>query len=217
MRISDDRYSRDQLRLEVAMRFIRLEARTQTIRLWTGLTDDRIRKLYRSYLMDAGGTEIRRHRGKAPRQAAYFTHSTRLRQETDVLASVCLLLGLIGRPTGGAEPLAQIRRAQLLCQAFECYRQMIPEAHISLDHLHFLLGALAQGRELRLDNCKSCGALIVADRLTLRTPRCVVCATDVLAHGALLAVDTHPQVGGLTHSARRLTSPACTSSDSGTC
>ena len=181
MRISDDRYSRDQLRLDVAMRFIRLEARTQTIRQWTGLTKDRIRKLYRSYLCDVGSCAVRRHRGKAPRQAAYFTHSARLRQETDVLASVCLLVGLIGRPSSSAlaEPLAQIRRAQLLCQAFECYRQMIPEPHISLDHLHFLLGALAHGRELRLDNCAGCGALIVADRLTLRAPRCVVCASDL--------------------------------------
>ena len=46
MRIHDDRYNRDQLRHEVALAFIRHEARTHTIRVWTGLTDDRIRKLY---------------------------------------------------------------------------------------------------------------------------------------------------------------------------
>jgi hypothetical protein len=193
MRISDDRYSRDQLRIEVAMRFIRLEARTQTIRLWTGLSGDRIRKLYRSYLSDAGGATVRRHRGKSPRQAAYFTHSARLRQETDVLVSVCLLLGLIGAAPEEAtpSPLAQILRAQLLCQAFECYQQMIPEPLISLDHMHFLLGALALGRELRLDNCGACGAVIVADRLTLRLPRCVVCATDLSAQGVSLAPNAH--------------------------
>jgi hypothetical protein len=42
MRISDDRYSRDRLRLDLALRFIHHEARTHTIRAWTGLTDDRI-------------------------------------------------------------------------------------------------------------------------------------------------------------------------------
>lgn len=181
MRISDDRYSRDQLRIDVAMRFIRLEARTRTIRLWTGLTDDRIRKLYRTYVSDTGAGLVPRHRGKSPRQAAYFTRSPRLRQETDLLVSVCLLLGLIGErstaPTGST--LAHIRRAQLLCQAFECYRQMIPDSHITLDHLHFLLDALAQGRELRLDKCEACGAVIVADRLSLRAPSCVVCAIDL--------------------------------------
>ncbi len=41
MRISDDRYSRERLCLDLALRF-RHEARTQTIRAWTGLTDDRI-------------------------------------------------------------------------------------------------------------------------------------------------------------------------------
>ena len=45
MRISDDRYSRDRSRFDVAMQFIRHEARTHTIRAWTGLSDDRIRKV----------------------------------------------------------------------------------------------------------------------------------------------------------------------------
>ena len=51
MRVSDDRYSRDRLRYDLALRLIRHEARTHTIRQWTGLTDDRIRKLYRSYAL----------------------------------------------------------------------------------------------------------------------------------------------------------------------
>ena len=58
MRISDDRYSRDRLRLDLALRFIHHEARTHTIRAWTGLTDDRIRKLYRTYLYEAGGRGV---------------------------------------------------------------------------------------------------------------------------------------------------------------
>jgi hypothetical protein len=49
MRISEDRYDRDRQRLELALRFLTHEARTQTIRVWTGLSDDRIRKLYKSY------------------------------------------------------------------------------------------------------------------------------------------------------------------------
>ena len=80
MRISDDRYSRDRLRFDIALRFIRHEARTHTIRAWTGLTDDRIRKLYRSYLADprSGPT---RHRGKSPQQVAFFTRTPRLRAQ----------------------------------------------------------------------------------------------------------------------------------------
>ena len=65
MRVSDDRYTRDRQRLDVALRFIRHEARTQTIRVWTGLTDDRIRKLYRSYLSGGEGGGVTRHRGRS--------------------------------------------------------------------------------------------------------------------------------------------------------
>jgi hypothetical protein len=45
MRISDDRYDRERSSLDLALKFLRHEARTQTVRAWTGLTDDRIRKL----------------------------------------------------------------------------------------------------------------------------------------------------------------------------
>ena len=81
MRISDDRYSRDRSRFDIAVQFIRHEARTHTIRTWTGLSDDRIRKLYRSYLSESHGAPLTRHRGKSPQQVAFFMRSGRARQE----------------------------------------------------------------------------------------------------------------------------------------
>ena len=45
MRISKDGCSRERLCPDLAFRFLRHEARTQTIRTWTGLSDDRIRKV----------------------------------------------------------------------------------------------------------------------------------------------------------------------------
>ena len=105
MRISDDRYNRDRLRLDVAMRFIRLEARTRTIRQWTGLTDDRIRKLYHAYLQSGGRTT--RHRGKSPQQAAYFMRTARLRNEASALAGLCCLVGLFERRRG--DPPARLQ------------------------------------------------------------------------------------------------------------
>ena len=61
MRISDDRYSRDRLRLDLALRFIQHEARTHTIRAWTGLTDDRIRKVYCSRCYNLGQKQPKSH------------------------------------------------------------------------------------------------------------------------------------------------------------
>jgi hypothetical protein len=184
MRISDDRYSRDRLRLDLALRFIHHEARTHTIRAWTGLTDDRIRKLYRTYLHEAGGATVARHRGKSPRQAAFFTRSLRMRREAAVFASVSSLFGLItpqaladktamNRPAP-ADP-AVVARGALLCEAFEAYCALMGESQISFEHAVFLLGALLAGDELRVAHCRDCCSVLVTDRLALRAPVCNEC------------------------------------------
>jgi hypothetical protein len=178
MRISDDRYSRDRQRLDIALRFIENEARTRTIRLWTGLTDDRIRKLYRSYLCEAGARHVLRHRGKSPHQAAHFLRTLRMRQETALLASICSMLGVL--PGIGAPPLAPrlipgIRRGQLLCQSYEVYRSLVGEPQISFEHAVFLVDSLARCEELAVGLCHACSALVVVDRLSLREPCCNAC------------------------------------------
>ena len=182
MRISDDRYTRERARMELALRFLHLQARTQTIRTWTGLSDDRIRKLYRSYMSHAR-RYLPRHRGKSPHQVAYFTRSLRLQQETAVLASVLSLLGVVPAPAampavlpaepGGAVPA--LSRGELLCQAFEAFRLLLPSAQISFEHAVFLATALARGDQLRLGGCSDCGTLMVSERFPLRAVRCHRC------------------------------------------
>jgi hypothetical protein len=183
MRISDDRYSRDRLRLDLALRFIHHEARTHTIRAWTGLTDDRIRKLYRTYLHEAGGSGVTRHRGKSPRQAAFFTRSLRMRREAAVFASVSSLFGLItpqsirvdSRRLGVGEPAPNVARGALLCEAFEAHRALMGESQISFEHAVYLLSALHAGDELRVAHCRDCNGVLVTDRLALRIPVCNDC------------------------------------------
>ena len=191
MRISDDRYCRERARMELALRFLRHEARTQTIRAWTGLSDDRIRKLYRSYMSHAL-RELPRHRGKSPHQIAYFTRSPRLQEETAILASVLSLLGLVpvppapmapaasvpapGRATAASAALPGLARGELLCQAFEVFRLLLPSAQISFEHAVFLAGALVRGDQLRLGGCCDCGSLLVTERFPLRAARCHRCS-----------------------------------------
>src|SRR5271170_4802678 len=95
MRVSDDRYTRDRQRLDLALRLIRHEARTFTIRQWTGLSDDRIRKLYRSYVLDHDAGTVLRHRGKSPRQAAFFFKNSELSFEAAQLGSLFVVYGLL--------------------------------------------------------------------------------------------------------------------------
>lgn len=188
MRISDDRYSRDRLRLDLALRFIHHEARTHTIRAWTGLTDDRIRKLYRTYLHEADGAKVARHRGKSPRQAAFFTRSLRMRREAAVFASVSSLFGLIAPQAIDVEKRAKehsptVARGALLCEAFEAHRALMGESQISFEHAVFLLDALVAGDELRVAYCRDCTGVLVTDRLALRTPVCNECSGNAEAEG----------------------------------
>src|SRR5215469_5449047 len=189
MRISDDRYNRERARMELALRFLHHEARTQTIRAWTGLSDDRIRKLYRSY-MSQTRRHLPRHRGKLPHQVAYFTRSLRLQEETAYLASMLSLLGVV--PAGlspaasaaspaaparaGSASLPGVTRGVLLCQAFEAFRLLLPSAQISFEHAVFLALTLARGDQLRLGDCSDCGSVMVTERFPLRTSRCTHCA-----------------------------------------
>jgi hypothetical protein len=179
MRISEDRYDRDRQRLELALRFLTHEARTQTIRIWTGLSDDRIRKLYRSYLGGAA-CYIPRHRGKSPHQAAYFMRSLRIQQEAAVLAGFFALAGLVPADPSpaAAAALPDIARGGSLCTAFESYAVLIPTASISFEYAVFLAGCLARGDLLRLGRCADCGGVIVAERLPIRERRCQHCAAS---------------------------------------
>jgi len=177
MRISDDRYSRDRQRYDLALRFIQHEARTRTIRIWTGLTDDRIRKLYRSYVAEDCNSQLIRHRGKSPQQTSFFVRTPQIRQEAAVLASVCYLLGVM--PTSQLidvqHGLPGMQRGEALCEAFETYLHLVPVARISFEHAVFLVVALARADELRAGPCVDCSGLILLDRYTPAVRRCLAC------------------------------------------
>jgi hypothetical protein len=177
MRISDDRYSRDMQRYDLALRFIQHEARTRTTRVWTGLTDDRIRKLVKSYASEDQGAQPTRHRGKSPQQASYFLRTPRMRQETAVLASVCYMLGVVpsAQVVDAQRSLPGMQRGEALCAAFETYRRFVPAARISFEHAVFLVMALARGDEIRATTCADCTAVIVVDRFATSARRCLSC------------------------------------------
>jgi hypothetical protein len=181
MRISDDRYSRDRLRIDLAMRLIRHEARTRTIRLWTGLTDDRIRKLYRSYLVDADGPRVVRHRGKSPQQTGFFTRSDGVRQDAAALATLMQIYGALPRQriADAARVLPNAQRGELLCGAYESFRNVHPGSRITFEHAAFLLVTLARGDELRLEPCPSCASPGIVDLLAMRASLCGPCGAEL--------------------------------------
>jgi hypothetical protein len=180
MRITDDRYSRDRRRFDLAYRMIHHEARTKTIRIWTGLSDDRIRKLYRTYVATQGAT-IRRHRGKSPTQVAYFLKNLETRRHAAALAGLYSLLGLM--PGAGTEPPADGTRGtlgwgELFCHTYETYLALHQPQRISFEHACYLLHVLTRRAELRPDPCPACQGLMVVDVLRRHGGLCSWCESE---------------------------------------
>jgi hypothetical protein len=168
MRVSDDRYTKDRQKFDLALRLIRHEARTFTIRQWTGLSDDRIRKLYRSYCAEENSRAILRHRGKSPRQAAFFFRNTEQCFQAAQLASLFLMYGLVSSNGRGLEPryrVGSLESGRLLCHTYEAYLELHSPDGISFEHAWFLLLALARQDEVGIARCAGCGGLHVRDLL----------------------------------------------------
>jgi hypothetical protein len=174
MRITDDRYHRDQQRLNLAMRLIRHEARTATIHAWTGLTADRIRKLHRQYVHDADAL-ARRHRGKPPRQASFFLRNAGLRKQACALGGLYALLGLlryapVDMPSHRTSP-----SVDLLCEAYETYLKLGLGTDITFEHAAYLLEALQRRADLRPGCCPTCRAFTIIDTQRRMAPHCPLC------------------------------------------
>ena len=184
MRVSDDRYTRDRQQFDLALRLIHHEARTFTIRQWTGLSDDRIRKLYRSYVLSGEARAVTRHRGKSPRQAAFFFRNPELNFHAAQLASLFLMYGLMAGGARGIEPryrLGSLESGALLCRAYEAYIEM----HTAREHLLrtrlVSAPALARRDEVGIARCTICGGVRLRDLLARRKLACGNCERPITA------------------------------------
>lgn len=175
MDISEDCYGGERLRLELALRLIRLEARTGTIRAWTGMPGTRIRRLYREHAFVEH--HCARHRGCSPSQLLFFARSARHRLEAGLLASYAQMTGALalcaelarrGRPQSARDGL-------LFCQAYQLFQAQVPQSELSFERALCLLTALGRGDEVELGACGACGGAMIVDRLTLRARHCEPC------------------------------------------
>ena len=179
MRITEHRYTRDRLRLDLALRLICHEARTSTIRSWTGLTDDRIRKLYHSYIADAGRRDVQRHRGMSPRQTAFFMRNAAIRREAAGLATLFCVLGLLRREKFAAPgTVDHLRWGEQFCEAYETFVSLNGTPQISFEHACHLLRSLETENEICLDDCEGCGSLLVVMCCAERPKACEFCAAS---------------------------------------
>ena len=179
MRLTDDRYAGERSQFELALRMIHHEARTRTIRECTGLSDDRIRKLFGTYFKDAASRHIKRRRGKSPRQIGRFVKNPLNQLEATTLISLyCsgLLLRMDAeRKIHACWPRPDVDYGHRVCRAFETYLLLHPDAKLSFEWAWNLLQTISNNDELYLAVCDNCNTSYVQDSYALDHRVCPSC------------------------------------------
>ncbi len=179
MRLTDDRYATERRQFELALRMIGHEARTRTIRECTGLSDDRIRKLFATYFRGDATRGIKRRRGKSPRQVMRFVKNPKNRLQSTTLVSLfCAgLLIRIDSQVGvrACWPRPDVEFGHRLCRAYEHYLLLHEDPRLSFEWAWNLLHAISWNDELYLANCGQCGAHYVQDAYALDSGICHSC------------------------------------------
>ena len=181
MNISNARYFHDRQRHDLALRMIRHEARTQTIRRCTGLGDDRIRRLYKTYIDAEAVLPIRRRRGRSPRQVAFFTRNAEAHFECSFLANLYVAFGLLRDRHSTLPEQSSLEIGEVFCDAYETHQQLLPSASISFEHAWFLMQLLNRGEQLRITHCRQCRSDFLHDLINLSHRECPTCARSGLA------------------------------------
>jgi hypothetical protein len=150
------------------------EARTMTVSTWTGLTKYQIQRFFREYEGIGANT---RHRGVPPSKAAFFCKSLELECESSALAAVELQMEIIPIEVAGnfAESFTSLARGERLLDAFDLYRSLVPDARFSLEHAVLLARELASGKAIALNQCQSCGGVMVVDLMGRSHTDCAFC------------------------------------------
>lgn len=179
MRLTDNRYAQERRQFELALRMIRHEARTRTIKACTGLSDDRIRKVYSTYFStDEERQTIKRRRGKSPQQVGRFVKNPQNQlQATTLVALFCAGLLLRIDASGRVHacwPRPDVEFGHRVCRAFETYLLLHDAATLSFEWAWNLLHAISS-EELYLAACRTCSATYVQDAYALDQGSCPAC------------------------------------------
>jgi transcriptional activator FlhC len=186
MRLTDNRYAGEKQQFELALRMIHHEARTRTIRECTGLSDDRIRKVYTTYFRDTGQNTVKRRRGKSPQQIGFFVRTPQNQLEaTTLVALYCasLLLRVDGaNKVHTCWPRPDVEYGHRVCRAFETYLLLHPDPSLNFEWAWNLLQNITRNDELYLALCRSCGGKYIQDTYALDGRTCPSCALSDPPH-----------------------------------
>jgi len=196
MRLTDDRYSGERSQFELALRMIRHEARTHTIKECTGLSDDRIRKLYSTYFRDSGNTAVKRRRGKSPRQVMRYVKNVENQMQATTLVALFAASLLVRIDSDdhvhACWPRPDVEFGHRLCRAYETYLLLHDDARLNFEWVWNLLNCISCNEELYLATCRCCDARYVQDAYALDNKTCPACVMDRLRAPPGLARTARP-------------------------
>jgi hypothetical protein len=179
MRLTDNRYASEHSQFELALRMINHEARTRTIKDCTGLSDDRIRKIYNTYFRNTGNGKVKRRRGKSPQQVGPFVkHPLNRLEATTLIALFCasLLLRIdAANRLHACWPRPDVEYGHRVCRAFETYLLLHPRPKLNFEWAWSLLQNISKNDELFLATCASCRTVYVQDAYALDHKTCPSC------------------------------------------
>ena len=180
MRLTDDRYANEKTQFDLALRMIGHEARTGTITECTGLSDDRIRKLYGTYFQSGAGPRVRRRRGKSPQQVQFFVKNPLNQLEATTLVAL-FAANLLIRVDAKHRmhpcwPRPDVEYGHRLCRAYETYQLLHPSPKLSFEWAWALLQHVTRNEELYLATCAGCHAAYVQDAYALDHAECPACS-----------------------------------------
>jgi Flagellar transcriptional activator (FlhC) len=181
MQTTQDRYGNERRRDELALRMIHHEARTCTIRACTGLSDDRIRRLYKTYAFELNEQPVRRRRGKSPRQITFFMRTARAQFESSLLASAFTAFGLVHAPQASTARKSVVIEegsldfGRLFCDAYETHQQLLNHPTMSFEHAWFLLQLINRSGDLHPVRCRHCDSYYLRDRFNVCQHACPAC------------------------------------------
>jgi len=186
MRLTDNRYANEKQQFELALRMIHHEARTRTIKACTGLSDDRIRKVYTTYFRNAGQSSIKRRRGKSPQQIGLFVKTPENQLEaTTLVALFCASLLLRVDRTNKVHscwPRPDVEFGHRVCRAFETYVLLHPNHAINFEWAWNLLQNISRNDELYLAVCRRCRGRYVQDAYAIDRRICPSCQISNVPH-----------------------------------
>ena len=194
MRLTDNRYANERSQFELALRMIHHEARTRTIKECTGLSDDRIRKIYTTYFRDTGEGRVKRRRGKSPQQVGPFVkHPLNRLEATTLIALFCasLLLRIdTANRVHACWPRPDVEYGHRVCRAFETYLLLHPRPKLNFEWAWSLLQNISKNDELLLATCTGCRTRYVQDAYALDHRICPGCEISESRQSRTVSVST---------------------------